>query len=114
VISILIAFLQPAVVIQYARTGELSEVFRFSEVWRLTRENLAEILMTFLVSIAAALALGIVVPLSIITCVGPLVLGLAGPLWLTAGQYHLYGQIGARSDGAINKFKDFGPDFDLT
>lgn len=100
-----LVLLQPAVIIRYAETGDLASVFRVGEVWALARANIGDILMTVLVTMAASLALVVVIPLSIITCVGPFILMLLGPLWLTAGQYHMYGQIANRQPGP-EKFKD--------
>lgn len=103
VFAVALFFISPAIVIQYVRTNELGACFRFGEVIAIARENIGDILIVFLASFGAMVALSVVSGiLGIIPCLGQiaaLVLGvLAGP-YFTAVTGHLYGQIAAKSSG---------------
>lgn len=86
----------PGIYIQYIRTNELSALFRVGEVVGIVRDNIADILMSMVANIGANLVLQIVnSALSWTVCV-PLILGLAGPIWINISMGHLYGQIAAK------------------
>ena len=93
-------FLTPAILIQYAIKGEFAACFRFGEVVAIIRNNMADILIAFLVSIAAALVVSLVGGiLAIIPCLGwiaAFVLGLAVGPYISFVTGHLYGQIAAK------------------
>lgn len=98
--AIALAFIAPAIAIQYARTGEFGACFRFGEVLGITRDHLADIFITFLVAFGAgllmALATGV---LGLIPCLGWIaaaLIGVAFGPYLTYVLGHLYGQIGAK------------------
>ena len=97
-------FLTPALLIQYARTDEFGSLFRFSEVFDIIRGNMADILIAFLVSVVAVLAITVVTGvISIVPCLGWIAAALIG---LAMGPYiqfvtgHLYGQIAAKLPGS--------------
>ena len=94
-------FLSPAIVLQYVATDDLGSLFRFSEVAAIARDNLADILIAALATLAGSLILNIVVGgIAFIPCLGWVaapILGLAGYPWLTAITGHLYGQIAVKS-----------------
>ncbi len=46
--SIALFFLSPAIIIQYVRTDDFGACFRFSEVLGIARDNIADIIITFL------------------------------------------------------------------
>ena len=95
-VALVLAFITPALNIQYARTGQLGSLFRFAEIVEMTRENLAEVLLSVVALIGANLVLQLIVFISFITICGPFILGLVGPVWILAATGHLYGQIGAK------------------
>jgi hypothetical protein len=98
-----LAFIAPAIAIQYARTNDFGACFRFGEVIGIARDNLADIFITFLVIFGASLAIGVVgVVLGLIPCIGWIagaILGVAVGPYLTYVIGHLYGQIGAKVTG---------------
>jgi hypothetical protein len=93
-------FLTPAILIQYAIKDDFAACFRFGEVMDIIRNHTSDILVTFLVSLAAAFVIGIVVSvLALIPCLGWIaaaVIGLAVGPYLSYVTGHLYGQIGAK------------------
>ena len=104
-------FLTPALLIQYAREGEFGAMFRFSEIFDIIREHMADILIAFLVSVVAVLAITLVTGIvAIVPCLGWIVAALVG---LAMGPYvqyvtsHLYGQIAAKMPG--NKASGYYP-----
>jgi hypothetical protein len=96
-------FLTPALLIQYAREGEFGALFRFSEIFDIIRDHMADILIAFLVSVVAVLAISVVTGIvAIVPCLGWIAAALIG---LAMGPYiqfvtgHLYGQIAAKLPG---------------
>jgi hypothetical protein len=103
IFAIALLFLTPALTIQYAMTDDLGACFRFSEVFAIARENMADIFIAFVVTLVAAFAISLAFGvLSIIPCLGwiaAFVLGLALGPYLVAVTGHLYGQIGSKVQG---------------
>lgn len=97
ILSLALAFVTPALNVQYVRHGTLGSLFRFGEVLQLTRDNLGDIVLAWLALIVANLVLQLVIGVSAITICGPFILGLVGPIWFLAATGHLYGQIAAKS-----------------
>jgi hypothetical protein len=95
-LGIALAFITPALYIQYARTGEFGSMFQFSEVIAVTRENLVDILIVILVSMVANVAVSLVSTIAVITICGPIIVSLAGTAWVMFATGHLYGQIGRK------------------
>lgn len=104
---IFLILVTPALLIQYVRTNDFGALFRFGEVYALTRENIGDIVITVVVGLAAGLVIGAINGiLQIIPCLGP-ILGMvfsaaAGP-WLMFAFGHLYGQIAFKSSGGMTK-----------
>jgi hypothetical protein len=92
IFSIALFFLSPAIIIQYVRTDDFGACFHFSEVLGIARDNIADIIITFLATWVAGLAIGLV---SIVPLIGWLV-ALAAVPYISAVSGHLYGQIAAR------------------
>ena len=97
-------FLTPALLIQYAREDDFGAMFRFSEIFDIIRDNMADILIAFLVSVVALLAISVVAGIvGIVPCLGWIAAALIG---LAMGPYiqfvtgHLYGQIAAKLPGS--------------
>lgn len=97
-------FLTPALLIQYAREDEFGALFRFGEIFDIIRDNMADILIAFLVSVVAVLAISVVAGIvGIVPCLGWIVAALIA---LASGPYvqfvtsHLYGQIAAKMPGS--------------
>ena len=98
--AIAFLFLAPAILIQYAIKDDFGALFRFNEVFGLMRANMADILMVFLVSVVAAIAVSLVTGvLSVVPCLGwiaAFVIGLAATPFISFVTGHLYGQIAAK------------------
>jgi len=91
--GIVLAFLTPAIYIQYARTGEFGPMFQVGEVVAIARENLVDILIVIVVAMVANIAVSLVSSIAIITICGPIIVSLAGTAWIMYATGHLYGQI---------------------
>jgi len=97
IVSLAVAFVTPALNVQYVRHGTLGSLFRFGEVLSLTRAHLGDIVMAWLALLVANIVLQFVISVSVITICGPFILGLAGPIWFLAATGHLYGQIATKA-----------------
>ncbi len=97
--GIAIAFMAPAIYIQYARTGQFGALMRFGEVFAFARDNAVDILLTLVANWAAGVILGVIFVISIITICGWIAVMFIGPVWITYSLAHLYGQIGAKGAG---------------
>lgn len=104
--GIALAFLTPALYIQYARAGEFGPLFRFGEVVAIARENLVDILIVIVVAMVANIAVSLVSTIAVITICGPIIVSLAGTAWVLFATGHLYGQIGRKMSG-----KPLEPDY---
>ena len=91
--AIALAFIAPAIFIQYARTGEFGPLFQVGQVMAIARQNFVDIL---LVIIATAVAGFIVNLLGAIPICGWFVIIPAGTAWIMYATGHLYGQIGRK------------------
>lgn len=93
-------FLTPAILIQYAIKDDFGACFRFGEVAAIIRNNLADILIAFLVTLVASFAFSVVTGiLVIIPCLGWIVaflLGMAIGPYISFVTGHLYGQIAGK------------------
>jgi hypothetical protein len=87
----------PGIYIQYIRTNEFAAMFRFSEVFAIVRENIADILLAIVASFGANLAVSAVSSFLSWTICIPFVLGFAAPIWINISLGHLYGQIAAKN-----------------
>ena len=98
--AIALLFLTPALLIQYAIKDDFSALFRLGEVMDIIRNNMADILVAFLVSIAAVFAISLITGvLSLIPCLGwiaAFLIGLAIGPYISFVTSHLYGQIAAK------------------
>jgi hypothetical protein len=95
-------FMAPAVMIQYARTGELGACFRFGEMMAIIRNNFMDIIVAALVTFVVSLLLQVVTGMLGATgCLIIIAIPLAwiGTVWMMAVAGHLYGQIAAKSKG---------------
>lgn len=98
--AIAFLFLTPAILIQYAIKDDFGATFRFGEVFDIIRNNMADILIAFLVTLVAAFAVSIILGvLSLIPCLGwiaAFLIGLAVGPYISYVAGHLYGQIAAK------------------
>jgi hypothetical protein len=101
--GLLLSFLMPAILLNFARKGTFSACFEFGEIWRIMSKNLGDYIVAWLiiivVSIAVSFVLGIVgTVLAFIPCCGWILawilFGVAG-VYIAAVSGHLFGQIGA-------------------
>jgi hypothetical protein len=93
--AVALAFIMPALYIQYARTGEFGPMFQVAEVIKIARENVVDILIVIVAAIAASLVLGLVTWIPICGWL----ISAAGTTWIMIATAHLYGQIAAKTDG---------------
>lgn len=93
--ALALAFLSPALFIQYGRTGEFGSMFSFREVVAIARGNFVDILLVIVVAIAANFVLGLV---SWIPVCGQLIFAPVGFFWIMAATGHLYGQIATKAN----------------
>jgi hypothetical protein len=92
-------FLMPAIMIQYAIKDDFGALFRFGEVFDIVRNHIADILIVFLVSVVATMALSLVIGVIAITIIlipVAIILGLALTPYIQYVTGHLYGQIAAK------------------
>lgn len=98
--AIAFLFLTPAILIQYAIKDDFGACFRFGEVADIIRNRMADILIAFLVTLVAGIAIALVVGiLSLIPCLGwiaAFLIGLAVGPYISYVTGHLYGQIAAK------------------
>lgn len=99
IFSIVIFFISPAIIIQYVRTDDLGACFRFSEVLGIARDNIANIIIAFLVTWLLGLAIGLIAAIPIVGWV----VGLAAAPFISAVTGHLYGQIAAGTSDKASK-----------
>lgn len=102
-IAIALAFLIPSIYIQYARTDDFGALFRFGEVLAIARENLVDILITFLVALAASFVLSLIASVLTLTICGGIIAIYIGSFWISVALGHLYGQIAANSNGKVKE-----------
>lgn len=104
-------FLTPALLIQYAIKDDFGALFRFSEVFDIIRNHMSDILIAFLVTVAAVFVVSLIGGvLGIIPCLGwiaAFVIGLASGPYVSFVGGHLYGQIAAKVLG--NKAGNYYP-----
>lgn len=98
--AVALLFLTPAILIQYAIKDDFGACFRFGEVADIIRNNMADILIAFLVTLVAGIAISLIVGvLSLIPCLGwiaAFLIGLAVGPYISFVTGHLYGQIAAK------------------
>jgi len=104
-------FLTPALLIQYAIKDDFGALFRFGEVFDIIRNHMSDILIAFLVTLAAVFVVSLIGGvLGIIPCLGwiaAFVIGLAAGPYVSFLGGHLYGQIAAKVLG--NKAGNYYP-----
>jgi hypothetical protein len=94
--AIALVFIMPALYVQYIRYGDFGPMFKFGEVIGVVRENFVDILLTVVVSIVGALAIGIVATILLITICGAIIAYAVGTAWLMLSLAYLYGKIARR------------------
>ena len=94
--AIALVFIMPALYVQYIRYGDFGPMFKFGEVIGVVRENFVDILLTVVVSIVGALAIGIVATILLITICGAIIAYAVGTAWLMLSLAYLYGKIASR------------------
>jgi hypothetical protein len=97
------AFVSPAVYIQYAIKDDLKACFQFSDVFAIIRDNIVNILIVIAAALGANIVLQSAAGILAATFCGIVLaipLGLAGTVWIMAMQAHFYGQMGAIMTGS--------------
>ena len=85
------SFLQPALLIHYARTNSFGALFQVGEVFKLATQNIGDYLMAWVTGLLAGAVLSIISPVLVLLCVVPFLLGIA---WVMCVSYYAYGQVG--------------------
>lgn len=86
------ALISPAIMIQYARKGEISACFRLNEIVAITRDNIGDVLLTLIVLFGLSMVLSLVF---IVPILGWFI-AFGASIYLGFVTSHLYGQIGAK------------------
>lgn len=106
--AVALFFISPAIMVQYVIHDDFGACFRFGEVLGIARQSIADILIVFLATFGAGMAITVVSGvLAIIPCIGWLLsiaISLVVGPYLTAVTGHLYGQIAAKFGGKTSKF----------
>lgn len=89
------ALISPAIMIQYARKGEISACFRLNEIIAITRDNISDVLLTLVVLVG----LSMVLSLAFIAPVLGWFIAFGVSIYLGFVISHLYGQIGTKIEG---------------
>jgi len=85
------SFLQPALLIHYARTNSFGAMFQVGEVFKLATQNIGDYLLAWVTGLLAGAVLSIISPVLALLCFVPLLLGIA---WVMCVSYYAYGQVG--------------------
>ena len=101
--NLFIGLMQPAIMTRYLQTGDIRETLQISEVFGIFRENFVPSLMIFLMKLAAALLLQLVVGVSLLTICGWIFVLFAGIPWVSAVNGHLVGQFASELDNPEKK-----------
>lgn len=96
-VAMVAGFVSPALHIQYVRTGEFGALFRVGEVFGIVRENVTDILMTFVATFVALIIIQAIGGVLFFTICGPFIIALVGRFWVMMANGHLYGQIASKS-----------------
>jgi len=81
-----LAFVLPYITVKYAQTGSFEEVFRFNEIIEFVKDNLSNLIILILLTIA----LGIIATFGVLA----LVVGIFFTMfWADLGIFYLYGQV---------------------
>jgi hypothetical protein len=99
--GLLISFLLPAILLNFARKGTVVSCFEFGEIWRIISKNLGDYIVAWLIIIVVSIGVTFVIsivaiPLWLIPCVGGIaawVLFGASNVYIMAVFGHLFGQI---------------------
>ncbi len=93
--GLLVALFAPAIFIRLAATGRLSTAFEIGKLWRLTRENLGNVILSLLLVVVAGLIASVAGSLGLLLLICGVFLTVpAATLWQYLVQAHLFGQIG--------------------
>jgi len=85
------AFLQPALLIHYARTNSFKALFQVGEVIKLATSNIGDYLLAVVTGLLAGTVLSFIAPILLLLCFIPFLMGIA---WVTCVSYYAYGQVG--------------------
>jgi len=97
--GILLALLLPAIYIRFAETWEISSGFQIGEILRLTRDNIGNIIIAWIILIIVGIVSDLI---GTLLCVIGI---LFTTIWYMLVQSHLFGQIGrlARGESAVGE-----------
>jgi hypothetical protein len=93
--AIALAFIVPALYIQYANTGEFGPLFQIGKVIAIARENVVDILIVLVAAIAAGLVVSLVGSIPICGWL----IAPVGSVWIMVATAYLFGQIAAKAAG---------------
>jgi NhaP-type Na+/H+ and K+/H+ antiporter len=103
--GIALSFYLPAVYINFARKGTFGSCFEIREIIKIVSENTSQYLTAWLISIVAAIGVGIVIAVAAtllgwIICLGWILawlIGAIGSVYIYAIFSHLFGQVSAQN-----------------
>lgn len=99
IVAIAFLFLTPAIMIQYAIKDDFAACFRFGEIMDIIRNNLSDILIVFLVTVAAGVVLSMITGIASATVIlipVAILISMAFGPYISFVTAHLYGQIAAK------------------
>lgn len=93
---IVVALATPAITIRMAETGDITDAFRFNDIYVWTRNNIGDVVVAVLVSLAAMIIAAIVGSVAgVVLCIIGLAITLPAAFFLAdLVTVHLYAQIG--------------------
>ena len=89
---IALAFISPAIAIQYVRHNSLGACFQFGQVIEITRNNFGDIIIVLAISVGLSIVLSLIGSIPIIGWI----FIFAANIYIIAVIFHLYGQIAAK------------------
>ena len=102
---LVLSFYLPAVYINFARKGTFGSCFEISEIFKIVSANTSQYLTAWLISIVAAIGVGIIISLAVsllgwIICLGWILawlIGAIGGVYIYTIFSHLFGQVSAQN-----------------
>ena len=100
IVGILYALIEPVITFLFARNGEFSAAFEFGKVFRLVRDNIANLIIAVIISSVVGIAMvvqGLIVG-TLALVIGLIVTFPAAVLLSELVKMHLYGQVGREAE----------------
>ena len=103
--SLLIAFLTPAINIQYVRTNDFGSLLKVGEIIRMTRENMSSVVMVVVGLVVGWIIISLLAGVLSFTICGAFIVTWVGMAYIRMVSGHLVGQAMVEMDGKANDMK---------